>query len=546
MISTIHFIPFLVYLLQGVLLMTQWLHNAVFYEIYPQSFYDSNGDGVGDLAGITQKLDYIQGLGCNGIWVNPCFDSPFKDAGYDVRDYKRIAPRYGTNEDARLLFDAAHQRGLRVIFDLVPGHSSEEHSWFIESQKAAPNAFSNRYIWTSHVFERPDSYGFIGGESERNATYLLNFFKCQPALNYGFLNPSKPWQLPIDHPDCLATREAIKDVMRFWLERGCDGFRVDMAGSLVKNDDAEHSGTKKVWEDIRAMLDEDYPDALLIAEWSEPKYAIGSGFDMDFMLDFANEGKIGSKTLFRDYSLPLSAESSDNSFFRAEGDGDIKRFLDVYLPHYEATKGSGFISLITGNHDVVRAAHNLSQEELKIAYAVILTLPGVPFIYYGDEIGMRYLTLPNKEGGYDRTGSRTPMQWHSGFNRGFSTAPTDSLYLPFDPRPDAPTVEDQEDDEESLLATVKKFIELRHNTPALCDNTNLEVLKGEGHSFVYRRDELVIAANPGKAVQKVKMPYNRTYEKRSILEIVSLGGPCTWDGGELRLGAKSFAVWSIS
>ncbi|MDR2149640.1 MAG: hypothetical protein LBO67_02235 [Spirochaetaceae bacterium] len=525
--------------------MIQWLHDAIFYEIYPQSFYDSNGDGIGDLAGILHKLDYIQDLGCDAIWINPCFDSPFKDAGYDVRNYKKIAPRYGTNEDARLLFDEAHKRGLHVILDLVPGHTSEEHPWFLESKKVKPNAFSNRYVWTDSWGTWAGGLKTILGEADRNASYIVNFFKSQPALNYGFFKPDQVWQLPPDHPDCIATREAIKDVMRFWLDRGCDGFRVDMASSLVKFDSPDHTGTVAIWQDIRTMLDKEYPDTVLIAEWSEPKYAISAGFDADFLLDFANEGKIGSKTLLRDY-YPLLNPESDNSFFRAEGNGDIKRFLDVYLPHYEATKETGFISLITGNHDVVRAAHNLTQEELKIAYAVILTMPGVPFIYYGDEIGMRYLNLPSKEGGYDRTGARTPMQWTSGFNRGFSTAPTDSLYLPFDPRPDAPTVEEQQDDDESLLNTVKKFIELRHNTPSLRDNKNFEVLKGEGHVFVYKRDELVIAANPGKTVQKVKMPYNRTYEKRSILEIVSLGSSCTWDGGELRLGAGSFAVWSVA
>ena len=223
--------------------MPQWLKDAVFYEIYPQSFQDTNGDGIGDFQGITGKLDYIRDLGCNALWINPCFDSPFKDAGYDVRDYKKAAPRYGTNEDLYHLFEEAHKRGIRVLLDLVPGHTSEEHEWFTMSQKAETNEYSNRYIWTNHCFEGAKGFPYIGGESERSGVYVLNFFKCQPALNYGFLDPKEPWQLPTDHPDCAATREAMKDVMRFWLDRGCDGFRVDMAASLVKNDDEEKTGT---------------------------------------------------------------------------------------------------------------------------------------------------------------------------------------------------------------------------------------------------------------------------------------------------------------
>ena len=154
--------------------MKQWLKDAVFYEIYPQSFYDTNGDGIGDLQGIIAKLDYIKGLGCNALWINPCFDSPFKDAGYDVRDYKKIAQRYGTNEDAAALFKAAHEKGIRVLFDLVPGHTSEEHEWFKASCRPEKNEYSDRFIWTDSCFASGDGMPFIGGETPRNGTYILN------------------------------------------------------------------------------------------------------------------------------------------------------------------------------------------------------------------------------------------------------------------------------------------------------------------------------------------------------------------------------------
>ena len=180
--------------------MKQWLKDAVFYEIYPQSFYDTNGDGIGDLKGIIEKLDYIKELGCNALWINPCFDSPFKDAGYDVRDYKLIAPRYGTNADAKALFEAAHAKGIHVLLDLVPGHTSEEHAWFKESSKPEKNEYSDRYIWTDSCFSAGDGMPFIGGETDRNGTYILNFFKCQPALNYGYGKCREKWQMPTDAP----------------------------------------------------------------------------------------------------------------------------------------------------------------------------------------------------------------------------------------------------------------------------------------------------------------------------------------------------------
>lgn len=216
----------------------QWLSNAIFYEIYPQSFADSNGDGIGDIPGITAKLGYITDLGCNAIWLNPCFDSPFKDAGYDVRDYKKVAPRYGTNDDLAALFAAAHERGMHVILDLVPGHTSEEHEWFRHSAEVDRNEYSDRYIWTDSWISGGDGLPFIGGETPRNGTYILNFFKCQPALNYGFAHPQRAWQKPAFGPEAIATCDAMVDVMRFWLSLGADGFRVDMADSLVKQDDA--------------------------------------------------------------------------------------------------------------------------------------------------------------------------------------------------------------------------------------------------------------------------------------------------------------------
>lgn len=477
----------------------KWLKNAVFYEIYPQSFLDTNGDGIGDFEGIINKLDYIKGLGCNALWINPCFDSPFKDAGYDVRDYKKVAERYGTNEDLYRLFEEAHKRGIHVLLDLVPGHTSEEHEWFRMSQKAEPNEYSDRFIWTSFCFEGCPGLPYIGGESERSATYILNFFKCQPALNYGFLNPDKPWMTGINDPAAISTREAIKDIMRFWLDRGCDGFRVDMAASLVKFDDEKKSGTSAIWLNIREMLDRDYPEAAMVSEWSDPKLALRAGYDMDFYLSHP-----GNKfhSLMRAYGMDPNAP--DNSYFKKDSDHDITPFLEEYLDWYEDTKDIGYISMITCNHDTVRASLHLGPDELKLAYAFVFTMPGVPFLYYGDEIGMRYQFLPTKEGGYYRTGSRTPMQWDSSRNLGFSSAEADKLYLPVDPAEDAPTVEVQETDPHSLLNTIRCVLKLRQNEKDLQSDGPFNVLHAvKGEPFVYSRGDIIIAINPSTEAMTV-------------------------------------------
>jgi len=508
-----------------------WLKDAVFYEIYPQSFMDSNGDGIGDLQGIIDKLDYVKGLGCNALWINPCFDSPFKDAGYDVRDYKKVAPRYGDNDTLCRLFSTAHEKGIRVLLDLVPGHTSEQHPWFRESAKAEKNEYSNRYVWTDSWFAGIRNMPYIGGEEERDGTYLLNFFKCQPALNYGFFSIDQPWQLPMEHPDCLATREAIKDVMRFWLSRGCDGFRVDMANSLVKYDDENKSGTSLVWRDIRAMLDREFPDAALVAEWSYPKQALRCGFDCDFYLN--NWGN-GYNTLMRDYE---DASTPNNSFFLKDApDRDIRRFLDVYEDWYSDTRDKGYISLITCNHDTLRPRFALDEEELKLAYAFIFTMPGVPFLYYGDEIGMRYRRLPTKEGGYTRTGSRTPMQWSHEKNLGFSQGDPESLYLPVDPAEDAPTVADQEKNPDSLLNTVKALLSLRHREADLqSDAVYAPVCTEKNKPFVYKRGEMLLAVNPSG--EALSAPVNAGGRQ----PIFTLGS-VKIEESALALGPQSFAV----
>lgn len=508
-----------------------WLKNAVFYEVYPQSFYDSNGDGIGDLRGIQEKLSYIASLGCTALWINPCFDSPFKDGGYDVRDYRRIAPRYGSNEDMCRLLQAAHEKGLRVLLDLVPGHTSEEHSWFLESARAEKNKFSDRYIWTDDPSADGDGMPFIGGEYPRAATYIVNFFKCQPALNYGYWVKRMPWQQGLREPEPLATREAMKDIMRFWLDMGCDGFRVDMADSLVKNDDGEKSGTREVWRDLTDMVHREYPEAVLVSEWCRPRLALSCGFDMDFFLSKPGNGYA---SLVRDYSR--GEKRADNSYFKADSNRDVSRFLEDYLPQYEASREDGLWCFLTGNHDTLRLAPSLTERERRLAFAFLFTMPGAPFLYYGDEIGMRYREIPTKEGGYHRTGSRTPMQWSRGRNRGFSEAEKEMLYLPVEEGEDAPCVEEQERDPDSFLHFVRSLTTLRHGEPELQSYSPFAVYRAEKGSrlFAYRRGSLLAAVNPGR--ETLFLLLDGAYRV-----IYRIGEPKT-RGNQLSMPEQSFAV----
>ncbi|MCL2343121.1 MAG: alpha-amylase family glycosyl hydrolase [Firmicutes bacterium] len=519
--------------------MPSWLKDAVFYEIYPQSFYDSNGDGIGDLPGILRKLDYIQALGVNAIWLNPVYDSPFWDAGYDVRDHKKVAPRYGTDEDLIELFQAAHEKGMHILLDLVPGHTAIDHPWFQAAQRAEQNEFSGRYVFTPEVWDAPPEYRWLTGVSERNGAALVNFFSVQPALNYGFHDIKYPaWQNPPEHPDCQAALEVLKDVMRFWLDRGADGFRVDMADSLVKND-GEKIATAALWRSVRTMLDRDYPEAALVAEWSHPERAVNrAGFHMDFYLDHRYNGY---HSLFR-----RNEGGEDLSFISKAGRGDITHFTEDYVPQYEATRENGYISFLTCNHDTPRLTRFLDVSEIKLAYAMIFTLPGVPFLYYGDEIGMRFIEgLPSVEGGYNRTGARTPMQWDSGENLGFSAAPAEKLYLPVDSAPDAPTVEAQTDDPNSLLNTVKSLIALRRRFSDLGAGVgadgDFEVVYAEKEKFpfVYRRGKFLIFVNP--AAWEVRLDWDNV-GAQALGDVVYEIGRFARTEGEVVLGPQTFAV----
>ena len=520
----------------------EWLEEAVFYQIYPQSFYDANNDGIGDIQGIIEKLDYIESLGVNAIWLNPCFVSPFQDAGYDVADFYKVAPRYGTNRDLKRLFTKAHRRGIRICLDLVAGHTSIEHSWFKASCQHEPNEYSDRYIWTNSAWDGgDDSLRFVRGYAERDANFATNFFYSQPALNYGFAKPDplKPWQQPLDAPGPLATRAELKKIMAFWLDMGADGFRVDMAGSLVKND-PKRKMTINLWREIREWLDEKFPEAVLISEWADPAQAISAGFHVDFMLPFANSG----------YRSLFFSQHSPACFFDTCGEGTITEFMEEFQGHYRKT-GRGYISIPSGNHDMQRLNTNRSKRDLEVIFTFLMTWPGVPFIYYGDEIGMRFIRdLPSKEGGYGRTGSRTPMQWADARNAGFSKASPKKIYLPIDPRQNRPTVKEQDARPASLLNHVRGLTELRKSSPALTASGKMIPLFAEPNKcpFVFLRqkgrEKYLVALNPSNRKCSVSVEIKGLKEARKQL---GRGITVSNKSGRLKIDASevSFGVFKI-
>ena len=498
----------------------KWLETAVFYEIYPQSFYDSNADGIGDIEGIIQKLDYIKELGCNAIWMNPCFASPFLDAGYDISDYYTVAPRYGTNASIKKLFEEVHKRDMHILLDLVPGHTSWDHPWFKESCKAAKNEFTDRYIWTDSVWEGPENMGSLHGISERCGSVGVNFFSHQPALNYGYYKTKKPWEQKMTDEGPKKTLEAMIDVMRFWLKMGCDGFRCDMAHSLVKRDE-NSKGTISLWNKIRKFMDTEFPNAAILSEWGEPDKSLAGGFHMDFLLHF---GPSHYNDLFR----------CEKPYFSPEGTGSAKQFVKTYKSNYEKTDGKGLMCIPSGNHDMSRLSYQLKESELPLAFAFILSMPGAPFIYYGDEIGMRYLAgIPSVEGGYERTGSRSPMQWDKSVNAGFSAAPADKLYIMTDPDENRPDAATQIKDPSSLYSCVKKLIAFRQTHSALGSTAEIEFVS-DGYPLVYRRKD------KNESILVVIQPSAKTAEIKAAGEVIcSIGKGGFLSDGTLSLSGES-------
>lgn len=492
----------------------KWLDNAAIYHIYPSSFKDSDGDGYGDLEGIRSKLDYVKTLGFNTIWISPVFCSMFEDGGYDITDYYKVDPRFGTNTDLENLVKDAHAKGLRICLDLVAGHTSDKHPWFVESANGDRNGhYSDYYIWMDSEDGKPrdsEKKKWVDCNYPRGARYMKNYYDVQPALNYGYLSPepSRPWEQSYDAPGPKAVRQELKNIIAFWFDKGVDGFRCDLAWSLVKGDDEEFHGVRKLWDEIFSWTSANYPDRIFLSEWSSPVESISCGFDIDII----RHNGCG-KTMYRDlvYNTRRYADSSTGIYppydcwFDKAGKGKISSFVIPFTEMYHKTLGQGFPCMPTSSHDTWRMNRNQRSdpEELKTMMTFFLTMPWVPIVYYGEEIGMRSMDgVPAVEGSRDRSAERTPMQWGAGPTAGFSTCAPEKLYLPIDPSPTRPTVENEINDAGSMYSWTKGLLALRASIPALGNTGDWKYASNPDQPYpaVYERsangEKYLVVINP--------------------------------------------------
>ncbi|GHF83351.1 maltose alpha-D-glucosyltransferase/alpha-amylase [Amycolatopsis bartoniae] len=487
---------------------SSWLADAVLYQVYPQSFADTGGDGIGDLAGIIDHLDHLRWLGVDTVWVNPVFPSPFTDAGYDISDYVSVHPRYGDEEDVSRLVEAARRRGIRVLFDLVAGHTSDQHRWFLNSLR---DPADDRYIWAT-----PDQLPaggplpeqFVASPGPRPGAFRMNYYATQPAINYGYArqNADEPWREPVDADGPRANRAAIRSIVDHWLRLGISGFRCDMAATLVK-DDPGWVETGKLWGELRSWMDRRHPGTVLISEWGDPATSVPAGFDGDFYLPVNGPGD----------GAPWRSLWRDDPYFDASGTGTAKTFVDAWTAATKAIGSGGHTIMPIANHDSATRLNNgiRTPEQFPAAWTFLLTWPTVPTIYYGEEIGMRAVEgLPDVEGSAGRQNNRTPMQWNSGPNAGFSSAPAEELYIPLDPDPARPTVEQQLGDPDSLLHFVRRLLALRKRHPELGTRTAVQVFD-DGYPLTYLRgDRFLVTVNPRRDTATTSVPDARLRHAR--------------------------------
>lgn len=445
-----------------------WWQRGIIYQVYPRSFMDTNGDGVGDLPGIVRKLDYLRDLGVDALWLSPTFPSPMADFGYDVSDYTGVHPQFGTLDDMDRLIDVAHARGLKIMLDLVPNHTSDEHPWFVESRSSRDNPRRDWYLWRDPAPDGgpPNNWLSVFGGSAwtldpaTGQYYCHSFLAKQPDLNYR--NP--------------AVLDAMLAVLRFWLDRGIDGFRVDVIHRMLKDE-----------------LFRDNPANPHYIEGTNPYHTFLSTHVLDLpevhgiirrmreVLDEYDErmmvGEIylPIERLMRYYGDDGSGLHMPYNFQLIEVPWDASTIAATIDTYERALPAGGWPNWVLGNHDRSRIASRVGPAQARVAAMLLLTLRGTPTIYYGDEIGMRDVPIPpervqdpverNVPGlALGRDPERTPMQWDASAHAGF-TAGTPWLPVAADYQEVNVAVQDR--DERSMLALHKRLIALRASEPAL-------------------------------------------------------------------------------
>jgi maltose alpha-D-glucosyltransferase/alpha-amylase len=495
----------------------QWFKRAVFYEIHIRGFFDGNDDGAGDFRGLNDKLDYLQWLGIDCIWLLPMYASPLRDGGYDIADFFTIHPDYGTVEDFRLFVEAAHQRGIRVIADLVMNHTSSDHPWFQESRASPDSPKRDWYVWADEDTRYPEARVIFIDSEPSNWTwdpvagqyYWHRFFSHQPDLNF-------------DNPE---VQDAMLNVLRFWLDLGIDGFRLDAVPYLYERDGTNGENLPETHEylrRVRAAVDARYPDRVLLAEanqWPEDVvHYFGDGDECHMCFHFPvmprmfmslrrEEAKPILEILDRTPAIPEVAQWG--LFLRNHDELTLEMVTDeerdyMYMEYAKDPR----MKLNLGIRRRLAPLLDNGRDEIELMHAILFSLPGAPVLYYGDEIGMGdnvYLG--------DRDGVRTPMQWTGDRNGGFSRADFAQLYLPplMDPVYGfgAVNVEAQLRTPTSLLRWLHRFIALRKEHPVFGVGT-YEPLRPENprifaHVRRYEDDVILCVHNLARSAQAVEL-----------------------------------------
>jgi alpha-glucosidase len=507
-----------------------WWQNGIIYQIYPRSFQDANGDGVGDLNGILSRLDYLVELGIDAVWLSPIYPSPMADFGYDVADYTGVDPLFGTLSDLENLIAAVHAQGLKFLLDFVPNHSSDQHPWFVESRSGRDNPKRDWYLWRDPATDGgpPNNWmSNFGGpawtfDDATGQFFYHSFLAEQPDLN---------WRNP-------QVKSAIYDAMRFWLDRGVDGFRMDVIWMLLKDDQFRPNPPNPAWQpgrssfgsllplytadrpethmivrEMREVLNA-YPDRLLIGEIYLPPDKLVTYYgatppaaDQD-VSDPATNSLRGADMPFN-FHLILSP-------WRADTIAHLIREYEALLPP------GAWPNWVLGNHDQKRLASRLGEGQARVAALVLLTLRGTPTLYYGDELGMLDgLIAPdqvqdpaekNQPGiGMGRDPERTPMLWDATATAGFTTG---TSWLPITPgTPETFSVATEAAQPRSVLALYRKLIALRRQHPALHAGPVAEV-RADGGVLRYERhnpassapERLLLLANLTNDLETVQVP----------------------------------------
>ncbi len=509
-----------------------WYKDAIIYQVHVRAFCDTNGDGIGDFRGLTQRLDYLQDLGINALWLMPFFPSPLRDDGYDIADYKSVHPGYGDLDDFKTFLKVAHERGIRVIVEMVLNHTSDQHPWFQESRSSRENPRRDWYVWSdTDAKYRGTRIIFVDSELSNwawdpisKSYYWHRFFSHQPDLNY-------------DNP---GVRDEMWNVMKFWLEIGVDGFRLDAVPYLVEREGTSCENlpeTHAVIRELRRRLDGSFPGRMLLAEANQwpanlrPYFGDGDEFHMAFHFPLMprmfmalklEDRKPLTEILYQTPEIPEPCQWC--LFLRNHDELTLEMVTDLERDYmYEAYAQDKTTRLNLGIRRRLAPLLDNDRRRIELMNGMLMSLPGTPILYYGDEIGMG----DNVHLG-DRNGVRTPMQWDGGWNAGFSPADPERLYLPLILSPvygyQAVNVASQKRFGHSLLSWMKRLIRIRKST-SVFGRGSIEFLHPDNHrilAYVRTLDKEAILAvnNLSSSAQAVELDLRR-FKGNILIEMSS-------------------------